>query len=76
MNHPITTSLTARAIWRLRAMMLFMIGPTAGLVLVQAIFGLPPALWWSAGAMGLLMLTIFVIMVIKERELICSKCSV
>ena len=68
----ITTSLTARAIWRLRGMMLFLIGPAAGLLLVNVIFGLPAVLWWSAGAMGLLMLSIFVLMVIKERKLIRS----
>lgn len=48
--------------------MLFLIGPAAGLVLVQAIFGLPLVLWWPAGAMGLLMLSIFTGLVIKERE--------
>jgi hypothetical protein len=68
----ITTSLTALAIWRLRGMMLFLIGPAAGLLLVNVIFGLPAVLWWSAGAMGLLMFTIFVLMVIKERKLIRS----
>ena len=69
----ITTSLTARAIWRLRGMMLFLIGPAAGLVLVHLIFGLPPALWWSAGGMSIVMLVIFVLMVINERKLIGSR---
>lgn len=70
MKRLMTTSVTLRALWHLRAMMLFLIGPAAGIVLVQAIFGLPLALWWSAGAMSLFMLTIFMLMVFKERSII------
>ncbi len=50
--------------------MLFLIGPAAGLILVQIIFGMPLVLWWSAGAMSLFMLTIFVGLVTKERKII------
>ena len=44
-----------------------MLGPAAGIVLVDLIFGLPTALWWSAGTMSLLMLALFLILVLKER---------
>ncbi len=51
-------------------MSLFMLGPAAGIVLVNMIFGLPIVLWWSAGGMSLLMLGIFMALVLKERRLI------
>jgi hypothetical protein len=70
MDTGIKASPTALAIWRLRAIMLFLIGPAAGLILVQIIFGMPLVLWWSAGAMSLFMLTIFVGLVTKERKII------
>lgn len=50
-----------------------MIGPAAGLVLVQAIFGMPMALWWGAGAVNLLMLTLFAGLLIKERGLVLQQ---
>ncbi|MHB1228894.1 MAG: hypothetical protein ACYCY3_01060 [Halothiobacillus sp.] len=58
------------AFWNLRWMSLFMLGPAAGIVLVDMIFGLPIVLWWSAGGMSLLMLGIFMALVLKERRLI------
>jgi len=61
---------TLQALWRLRAMALFLIGPAFGVVLVHLIFGLPQILWWSAGAMSLFMLSIFLILVLKERAII------
>ena len=51
-------------------MALFMIGPAAGLILVQTIFGMPAAWWWGAGAVSLLMLTLFIGLFIKERRLV------
>lgn len=73
MNTFLSTSPTIKALWRLRAMALFFIGPVAGVVLVQLIFGLPKILWWSAGGMGLFMLSIFLILVLKEREIIIKQ---
>lgn len=64
---------TLIALWRLRALSLFMLGPAIGIVLVQLIFGLPTALWWSAGAMSLLMMALFLILVLKERAQIVTK---
>jgi len=58
------------ALWNLRWMSLFMVGPALGIVLVDMIFGLPVLLWWSAGGMTALMLGIFTSLVLKERRLI------
>lgn len=69
-NHTATASPTARALWRLRGLALFMIGPAAGLILVQVIFGMPMALWWGAGAVSLLMLAIFIGLLVNERRLV------
>lgn len=60
------------ALWRLKGLSLFMVGPAIGIVLVHLIFGLPAALWWSAGAMSLLMLALFMILVVKERARIAA----
>jgi hypothetical protein len=64
---------TLVALWRLRVLSLFMLGPAAGIVLVDLIFGLPTALWWSAGTMSLLMLALFLILVLKERAQIVAE---
>lgn len=61
---------TLSALWRLRALSLFMLGPAFGLVLVDRIFGLPAALRWPAGGMGLLMAGLFLYLVLKERAAI------
>ncbi len=50
-----------------------MLGPAAGIVLVDLIFGLPTVLWWSAGTMSLLMLALFLILVLKERAQIVAE---
>jgi len=68
-----SSSPTLQALWRLRAMALFLIGPAAGIVLVQCIFGLPVALWWSAGGMSLFMFTIFFTLFLKERTLLVNQ---
>jgi hypothetical protein len=62
-----------QALWNLRWISLFMVGPALGIVLVDLIFGLPAFLWWSAGAMSLLMLGIFMSLVLKERRLIAHR---
>ncbi|SBS33325.1 hypothetical protein MSP8886_02718 [Marinomonas spartinae] len=67
------SSPSIQALWRLRAMALFLIGPAAGIVLVQCIFGLPKILWWSAGGMSLFMFTIFFTLFLKERTLIVNQ---
>ncbi|MFM2484425.1 hypothetical protein [Celerinatantimonas yamalensis] len=67
------SSPSVQAIWRLRAMALFLIGPAAGIILVQCIFGLPAILWWSAGGMSVFMFTILFILVLKERALIIEQ---
>ena len=72
-SHAISTSPTARALWHLRGLALFLIGPAAGLVMVQTIFGMPIALWWGAGAVSLLMLTVFAWLLIKERGLVMQQ---
>lgn len=54
-------------------MALFLIGPAAGLILVQCIFGLATFLWWSAGGMGVFMFSLFLILVRKERALIIEQ---
>ncbi|MGC8697043.1 MAG: hypothetical protein ACP5Q0_01105 [Halothiobacillus sp.] len=59
-----------QAVWNLRWMSLFMVGPALGIVLVDRIFGLPIILWWSAGGVSVLMLGIFTSLVLKERRLI------
>lgn len=58
---------TLAALWHLRAMSLFTLGPSLGLLLVDRIFGLPPALRWQAGAMGLLMFGLFVVLLLRVR---------
>lgn len=64
-NHPLI-----QALWNLRWMGLFMIGPALGIILVDIIFGLPAMLWWSAGGMSLFMLGLYMSLVLKERRLI------
>lgn len=61
---------TLLALWRLRALSLFILGPVLGIVLVDLIFGLPSALRWQAGAMGLLMAGLYVYLIVKERAAI------
>lgn len=65
--------LTIQALWRLRGMALFLLGPAAGVILVQWIFGLPTILCWAAAGMSLLMLTIFFSLFLKERALLVSQ---
>ncbi|CAG9297389.1 hypothetical protein EV690_0902 [Celerinatantimonas diazotrophica] len=67
------SSPSVQAVWHLKAMGLFLIGPVAGIILVQCIFGLPAFLWWSAGGMGGFMFTIWMILVLKERALIIKQ---
>jgi len=61
------SSPTLRALWRLRALSLFILGPALGLVLVDRIFGLPMALRWQAGGMGLLMAGLFLFLFRRVR---------
>jgi len=71
---PLTPStLTIQALWQLRGMALLLIGPTAGVILVQWIFGLPTILCWAGAGMSLLMLTIFFSLFLKERALLVSQ---
>ncbi len=64
-----------QAFWNLRWMSLFMVGPAFGIVLVDLIFGLPLILWWSAGGMSALMLSIYMSLVLKERRLIIQNAT-
>lgn len=58
---------TLSALWHLRGLALFTLGPVIGLVLVDLIFGLPPALRWQAGGMGLFMAGLYLYLILKER---------
>lgn len=69
------SSSTLRALWRLRALSLFTLGPAFGVVLVDLIFGLPVALRWQAGGMGLLMAGLFLYLILKERAAIVRQAS-
>ena len=70
-----SSSPTLRALWQLRALSLFTLGPALGLVLVDLIFGLPVALRWQAGGMGLLMAGLFLYLILKERAVIVRQAS-
>ena len=61
------SSPTLRALWQLRALSLFTLGPALGVVLVDLIFGLPVALRWQAGGMGLLMAGLFLFLFLRVR---------
>lgn len=62
---------TLRALWNLRALGLFLVGPVAGLGLVAATFGLPPALLALAGGFLLFSLSLFGLLVRGERRRLC-----
>ena len=59
---------TLRAVWNLRVLGLFLVGPVVGVALVGAVFGLPPGLVPVAGAMFLLGLALFGILVRGETR--------
>lgn len=61
------------ALWRLRALSLFTLGPVLGIVLVDLIFGLPTMLRWQAGGMGLFMSGLFLYLILRERATIMRR---
>ena len=63
-----TGRLAGQAIWNLRLLGLFLLGPVVGVLLVNAIFGLPGALRLLAGAMFLFSLALFAVLVRGERR--------
>ena len=61
-----TGNLAGQAVWNLRLLGLFLLGPVLGVLLVDAIFGLPGALRLLAGCMFLFSLALFAILVRGE----------
>ncbi len=58
--------LALQAIWNLRALSLFLVGPVIGVWLGAAIFGMPRNLQLSAAVMFLLSMTMFGLLVRGE----------
>ncbi len=54
------------ALWNMRLLGLFLVGPLAGIVIAGLTFGLPPALRWTALAMVLFCLALFGLLVRGE----------
>ena len=59
---------TLRALWNLRALGLFLVGPAVGVVLGELVFGMPAGLVRAAAAMSLLGLALFGLLVRGERR--------
>ena len=58
--------LMAKVLWNLRGLGLFLIGPVLGVLLVAAIFGLPPGLQVVAGIMFAFSLGIYAMLIRGE----------
>ena len=63
---------TLRALWNLRALGLFLIGPVVGVALGAAVFGMPGALIGVAAVMFVVSLGIFATLVRGERRRLIS----
>ena len=63
---------TLRALWNLRALGLFLIGPVVGVGLGAAVFGMPGALIGVAAMMFMVSLGIFAMLVRGERRRLVS----
>ena len=63
---------TLRALWNLRALGLFLIGPVVGVGLGAAVFGMPEALIRIAAAMFMVSLGVFAMLVRGERRRLVS----
>ena len=61
-----------RAVWNLRALGLFLIGPVTGVALGAAVFGMPGALIRLAAVMFLFSLGMFAMLVRGERRRLVS----
>ena len=57
-----------QALWNLRMLALFLLGPLFGLALVGGVFGLPSALYLPAGGMFLFSLGMMLILVVSESR--------
>ena len=66
-------SLTLRALWNLRALGLFLLGPVVGVALGAGIFGMPDALVRVAAVMFLFSIGIVAVLVRGERRRL-SRC--
>ena len=59
---------TLQALWNLRALGLFLLGPTVGVALGAEVFGMPASLIRIAAAMSLFSLGLFAVLVHGERR--------
>ena len=66
MNAPARPAL--QALWNLRLLALFLIGPAVGTALVGSIFGMPAGLYLLAGGMFLFSLATLLTLVAAERR--------
>ena len=57
-----------RAVWNLRALALFLLGPVVGVILGAVVFGMPEALVRVAAGMFLFSLAMLAILVRGERR--------
>ena len=60
------TRLALRALWNLRLLALFIVGPVAGVLLGNLIFATPPTLRWAALGVFALSLALFGVLVRGE----------
>ena len=61
-----------QALWNLRALALFLLGPMLGIALVEAIFGMPPGLYLLAAGMFVVSLATLLALVNAERRRIIA----
>ena len=73
-THPLPRP-ALQALWNLRALALFLLGPMLGIALVEAIFGMPPGLYLPAvGMFTLSIATLLVLVNAERRRIIALKC--
>ena len=63
---------TLQALWNLRLLALFLIGPVLGTALVGSIFGMPPNLYLLAGGMFLFAAAALFTLIAAERRRIAA----
>lgn len=63
---------TLQALWNLRLLALFLLGPMLGIVLVETVFGMPPGLYLLGAAMFLFSSSTLLVLVKAERRRIIT----
>ena len=62
------TGPTLQAVWNLRALGIFLLGPVVGMILGAGVFGMPATLIRIAGIMFLFSLAMFAVLVREARR--------